>query len=171
MRNFLFTIMMVLTALTTTAQSNRIVIEDFVVDRDSVVSVPVVLVNETPMRGLQFMLALPDGLKIGSSSLTKYSEENDMNLVCRPTDNNDYAIFIYPMSRVCYPSDSKVIMLFDFAAGSDFKGGDIMLSGAKGSTMDNKSISIDGDTVTVTVPASSLIGIPMEQTKSNGKFF
>ena len=163
--------MMVLAALTVSAQSNRIVIEDFVVDRDSVVTVPVVLANETPMRGLQFKMALPEGLKIESSHLTKYSEKYDMNLVCRQTDDGFYAAFIYPLGRVCYPADSVAIMMLDFAAGPDFKGGDIILSNAKGSTIDNKSITIDGDTTTITVPASSLIGIPIDQTQGNGKFF
>ncbi len=171
MRHFLLTIMMVLAALTVSAQSNRIVIEDFVVDRDSVVTVPVVLANETPMRGLQFKMALPEGLKIESSHLTKYSEKYDMNLVCRQTDDGFYAAFIYPLGRVCYPADSVAIMMLDFAAGPDFKGGDIILSNAKGSTIDNKSITIDGDTTTITVPASSLIGIPIDQTQGNGKFF
>ena len=171
MRHFLLTIMMVLAALTVTAQSNRIFIEDFVVDRDSVVSAPVELVNETPMRGLQFKMTLPEGLKIESSHLTNYSEKYEMNLVCRQTDNGDYAVFIYPLGRVCYPADSVAIMMLDFAAGPDFKGGDIILSNAKGSTIDNKSITIDGDTTTVTVPASSLIGIPIDQTQGNGKFF
>ena len=171
MRHFLLTIMMVLAALTVSAQSNRIVIEDFVVDRDSVVTVPVVLANETPMRGLQFKMALPEGLKIESSHLTKYSEKYDMNLVCRQTDDGFYAAFIYPLGRVCYPADSVAIMMLDFAASPDFKGGDIILSSAKGSTIDNKSITIDGDTTTVTVSASSLIGIPIDQTQGNGKFF
>ena len=51
------------------------------------------------------------------------------------------------------------------------KGGDIILSGAKGSTIDNKSIPIEGDTIKVTVPASSLIGIPMDKTQNDGKFY
>lgn len=171
MRHFLLTIIVALAALTVTAQGGRLCIEDFVIDRDSIVSVPVMLVNETPMRGLQFCMTLPDGLKVESSSLTKYSEKYGMNLVCRRTDNGDQVVFIYPMARVCYPADSVVIMVVNFAAGSDFKGGDIILSGAKGSTIDNKSVPIESDTITVTVPASSLIGIPMDKTQNDGKFF
>lgn len=171
MRHFLLTIIVALAALTVTAQGDRICIEDFVIDRDSVVSVPVVLANETPMRGLQFNMTLPDGLKVESSSLTKYSAKYEMNMVCRRTDNGEQVVFIYPMARICYPAGSEVVVVINFAAGPDFKGGDIILSGAKGSTIDNKSIPIEGDTIKVTVPASSLIGIPMDKTQNDGKFY
>ena len=171
MRHFLLTIMVAMTALALSAQANRIVIEDFVVDRDSVVSVPVMLANETPMRGLQFRMVLPEGLKIEGSKLTKYSEKYDMNLAGRSTPQGDYAVFIYPMSRVCYPADSAVIMMLEVVASSDFKGGKIIMSGVRGSTIDNQSIPVEDTAVTVSVPASSLIGIPMDQTQGNGKFF
>ena len=171
MRHFILTILSVLATLAVSAQSNRICIEDFVVDRDSVVTIPVSLANETPMRGLQFSMTLPEGLKVTGSALTKYSEKYDMNLVCRQGSNGDQVAFVYPMSRVCFPADSVVIMTLDFAASADFKGGEIILSGAKGSTIDNQPVSIESDTIVVTVPASSLIGIPIDKSQDNGKFF
>lgn len=171
MRNFILTIFTVLASLTAFAQTNRICIEDFVIDHDSVVTVPVELINETPMRGLQFSMMLPEGLKVAGSGLTKYSEKYDMNLVCRQGSNGDQVVFVYPMSRVCFPADSAVIMTLDFAASADFKGGEIILMGAKGSTIDNQSVPIESDTIAVTVPASSLIGIPIDKSQDNGKFF
>ena len=171
MRHFILTIFTVLVSLAALAQSDRICIEDFVIDRDSVVTMPVVLANETPMRGLQFSMTLPEGLNVAGSALTKYSEKYDMNLVCRQGSNGDQVVFVYPMSRVCYPADSAVIMTLDFAASADFKGGEIILSGAKGSTIDNQSIPIESDTIVVTVPAISLIGIPIDQSQNNGKFY
>ena len=169
-RHFLLTIMAALAALTVSAQAERICIEDFVLDRDSTLSVPVMLVHETPLRGLQFSIALPDGVRISGYDLTKYSEKYE-NMVCRQAESGNYLVFIYPLSRVCVPADSAAIMTLDFAANSDFKGGEIILSDVRGSTIDNQSFTLEGDTVTVTVPASSLIGIPIDQSQGNGKFF
>ena len=157
MRQFLTTILAVVAAITVSAQSNRIGIDDFVIERDSIVSVPVTLANDTPMRGLQFNLAVPDGLKIEAGRLTKYSEKYDMNLVCRKSPKDGYVVFVYPMSRVCYPAGSEVIMVLDFCAASGFRGGEIHINHARGSTINNQSIPIEDATVTVTVPASPLI--------------
>ena len=170
-RHFLLTIMAALAALTVSAQSDRISIEDFVLDRDSTISVSVMLINETPVRGLQFSITMPEGIEITEHSLTKSSKKYGMNLVFRQVDNDDYAVFIYPMDHVCYPSDSVAILTLELTAAADFKGGEIILSGVRGSTIDNKSFSLDGDTATVTVPASSLIGIPVDQTQDKKKFF
>ena len=171
MKHFLLTIIVALAALTVTAQGNRICIEDFVIDRDSIVSVPVVLANETPMRGLQFNMTLPDGLKVESSSLTKYSEKYEMNLVCRRTDNGDQVVFIYPMARICYPAGNEVVVVINFAAGPDFKGGEITLWKCFGSTIDNVAFPVQGGTTTVTVPSSSLIQVPADSQPVNQQYF
>lgn len=155
MRHVLLTIMAALAIMTAAAQSNSIYIEDFCIDRDSIVTVPVMLANETPLRGLQFYMSLPEGIKLDDRSLTKYSKKYEMNIVCRMTPDGEYAVFVYPMERICYPADTKAIINFDFAATADFKGGEIHMTGIKGSTIDNSSITIDDHVVKVTCGSGS----------------
>ena len=67
MKHILLTLLAVMATLTVAAQSNRFYIEDFELDRDSVISVPVMLANETAMRGFQFDMSLPEGMALNLS--------------------------------------------------------------------------------------------------------
>lgn len=155
MRYLIMTILAALMTLGAAAQNgNRIIMSDFEIDRDSTLVVPVILENETPARGLQFNMTLPEGLEVKGSALNPYSKKCEMNLSCNKTDDGTYVVFIYPMGRVCYPADSVAIMTFNFKARRSFKGGSIKIWKVKGSTIDNKVFNIEGDTAEVTVPAS-----------------
>jgi hypothetical protein len=170
MKHFLILIMVALAALTVDAQNNSIYIEDFEIVPDSVMEVPVILANESPARGLQFIVTLPQGLSLESSELTRYSESMKMNLVSQPKGDG-HMMFIYSMAYVSYPVDTAAIMTLSVRAASDFKGGNIVISKGLGSTLENESFSINCGTTTVTVPASVLIGIPMDQHIDDNVFF
>lgn len=171
MKHLVLTFLAILASMTVVAQTNRFYIEDFELDRDSVISVPVMLANETAMRGFQFDLTLPEGLLLDEYSLTKYSKGFDMNLVCRPLSAGRYIVFVFPLSVTCFSPATAAVVTFTFSARSNFNGGDLAISDCKGATIDNQSFTIDGDTTHVTVPASSLIGIPMDQTQDTGIFY
>ena len=53
-----------LVALDAVSQSNRIYVEPFEICPDSIVAVPVMLANESPTRGLEFNMTLPEGLVV-----------------------------------------------------------------------------------------------------------
>lgn len=172
MKNCLMIILLSLVALSGAAQSNRIYIDDFEIYPDSTVTVPVVLANESRIRGLQFNMTLPQGLTIEEYELTDYSDDLTMSLVVRRIKDNYYGVFIYPTQKIPYPADTTaVIMTLTFGATSDFTGGEVVMFNGRGSTMNNHTFIIDGDTVEVTVPAASLIGIPMDQNPVKDEFF
>ena len=79
--------------------------------------------------------------------------------------------FIYSLDYVSYPADTAAIVTLSLCAASDFKGGNIVISKAFGSSLENETFPIDGTTTTVTVPAGSLIGIPMDQHPDEQVFF
>lgn len=162
--------MVVLVALTADAQCNRLYIEDFEIVPDSVMEIPVMLANESPTRGLQFVVALPQGLSLETSELTRYSKSLKMTDVCQPVEGG-YMEFIYSLDYVSYPADTAAIVTLSLCAASDFKGGNIVISKAFGSSLENETFPIDGTTTTVTVPAGSLIGIPMDQHPDEQVFF
>lgn len=164
------TILLVLSSLAAAAQSNSIYIDNFEIVPDSVMEVPVILANESPTRGLQFIVTLPQGLSLESSELTRYSKSQQMSMVCEPKGDG-YMMFIYSMNYVSYPVDTAAIVTMKLCAASSFKGGDIIISKAFGSSMENKTIPIDGGTTTVTVPAASLIGIPIYQQLDENEYF
>ena len=171
MKNSLLSILLVLLALPCVAQSNRIYMDDFEIMPDSTVVMPVILANESPSRGLQFDVTLPEGLTKTQHVLTDHSREYDMNLSCQRIGENKYQVMIYPSSRICYPVDTTAVMTFTFKAKPDFKGGDILFINCMGSTIDNKVFPVQGDTIHVTVPASSLIGIPIDQQPTRDRYY
>lgn len=172
MRQYLLTIVAVMAALSALAQGNRIYIEDFEIDADSTKVVPVVLANCDSTRGLQFDLTLPVGLRLEDLSMTSYAMQYDMSLTINYVDvDSAYLVFMYPSSRVCFPPDTKVVMKFEFTASSDFKGGDLLIWKCRGSTMENKTIYMEGSTTRVTVPSSTLIGIPVDQQPTDDQYF
>ena len=164
MRYFLLMILALLT-LPSMAQSNRIYIEDFELGPDSTVTVPVMLANEEPTRGIQFNMTLPQGLTLKNAKKTDYSKEYDMTLTCRfNAAEGCYMVFVYPMTAVCYDPGTTAVISMKFTAEGDFKGGNINLWKCRGSTMDNHSFVIDDATTIVTVPAvpftQGLVGEP-----------
>ena len=171
MKKSLLSILVMLLALPCVAQSNRIYMEDFEIMPDSTLVVPVILANESPTRGFQFDLTVPAGLKKVHHELTDYSDEYFMNLICQKVQEDLYAVMVYPSTRICYPVDTAVVMTFTFKADADFRGGDILISGCKGSTIDNKTFPMEGGVVQVTVPTSSLIGIPVDQHQEREQYF
>lgn len=154
-------------------QGNRIYIEDFEIEPGKTVSVPLMLSNQDPTRGMQFNISLPNGLRMIDQELTAYSEEYNMNMSCnyRKADSC-YLVFIYPSSAICYPADTTVaLMTFKLGAKQDFRGGDIVLWKCIGSTIDNTTFVIQGDTVKVTVPEASVIEVPQNQTPAGEQYF
>lgn len=153
-----------------TQQRNRIYIENFEIYPDSSLTVPVMLANMDSTRGIQFNITLPFGLRISECELTPYAKEYDMHIF----ENNNAGVLtigMYPFSRVCFPPDTVAVMTINFDAKTDFKGGEIFLWKCRGSTMENTTIFIGDDTTTVTVPSSSLIGIPVDQKTDDEMYF
>lgn len=172
MKHYLLTLMALLTAMTLAAQDNRIFIDDFEIDRDSTVTVPVMLANVDPTRGIQFNLTLPQGLTLGDYEETPYSVKYKMSITCRhKTDQDYYMLLLVPSRPVCFPPDTARVINLTLAASSDFKGGTIDVWQCRGSTKDNHTIVMGGDAVQVTVPEASLIGIPIEQKPAEDQFF
>ncbi|MBR5170837.1 MAG: hypothetical protein IKW85_09755 [Muribaculaceae bacterium] len=164
MRRYLLIIVAVLLALNALAQSNRIYIEDFELDADSTRVVPVMLANSDPTRGFQFNMKLPKGLKMMDCEATAYAIDYEMTVTANyNAADSSYLVFMYPTVRICLPSDTVEVILLTFEAASDFRGGEIAIWKCMGSTIDNETIYMDGSTTTVTVPASTLIGIPIDQ--------
>ena len=128
------------------------------------------LANMDSTRGIQFNITLPSGLRISECELTAYAKEYDMHIF----ENNNGGVLtigMYPFSRVCFPPDTMAVMTINFEAMTDFKGGEIFLWKCRGSTMENTTIFIGDDTTTVTVPSSSLIGIPIDQKTDDELYF
>ncbi len=151
-------------AISTMAQTNRIFIEDFEIEPGTTDSVPVMLTSVDPSRGVQFNVTLPAGLSYKGSEVTGFSSDNNMRLTYNYNrKDNCYSVFIYPPGRYCYPADTTVAVAYIWLqASNDFKGGTIITWKCRGSTIDNNTIYMDGDTTMVTVPTASLIGIPYD---------
>lgn len=172
MKNCLMIMLLSLLALSGAAQTNRIYIDDFEIYPDSTVTVPVVFANESRARGLQYNMTLPEGLTIEEYELTDYSKDLTMSMTLRRIQGNYYGVFIYPSQKITYPADTTaVIMTLTFGAKSDFTGGEVIVLNGRSATMNNQTFVVDGDTVAVTVPAASLIGIPMDQNPVKDEFF
>ena len=172
MRQYLLTIVAVMAAWNALAQGNRIYIEDFEIDADSTRIVPVMLANSDSTRGLQFNLTLPKGLSIADYKMTSYARDYEMSVTVNYVDvDSAYTVFMYPSSPICFPSDTKAVMTLELEASSTFKGGDIVTWKCRGSTIDNMTIYMEGSTAHVTVPASTLIGIPIEQKPTEDQYF
>lgn len=171
MRHCLLIILAALAAISAFAQSNRIYIEDFELDADSTRVVPVMLANSDPTRGFQFNMKLPAGLKMMDLEATAYAIDYEMSVTANynAADSN-YLVFMYPTVRICLPPDTVAVILLTLEAAPDFRGGEIAIWRCMGSTIDNETIYMDGSTTTVTVPASTLFGVPID-TQSNDRYF
>ena len=91
-------VLAVFLALAVSAQGNRIYIEPFEIEPGESRTVPVMLSNVDPSRGVQFNVTLPEGLELKASELTPYSQGMKMILSCEFSPKNGcYTVFIYPM--------------------------------------------------------------------------
>lgn len=174
MKHFVLTLLaLALSISVVAAQGNRIYIEDFEIEPGETDTVPVLLSNVDPSRGLQFNISLPDGLKIAGYEVTDYSRSYTMSMSCNYSQKDScYMVFMYPSSYVCYPADTAaVVMFFELRALDTFRGGDLITWKCRGSTLDNRTIYMEGDTTHVTVPKASIIGIPMDQRPVKDLYF
>lgn len=173
MKHFFVTLLAVASALVGMAGNNRVIVEDFEIMEDSALSVPVILVNEDPTRGFQFNITLPDGLVLEDCTIPEeVVDDYDMRFVCNYLPNDlCYQIIVYPGFRVCVDPGTIVGIYLEFTAETDFKGGQIKLWKVLGSTIDNETFPMDGCTANVTVPASSLIKVPVDKQPSDEKYF
>ena len=158
MRRILLLIMTALLALGATAQTNRVYIEDFEIEPGALDTVPVMLANSDPSRGLQFNVSLPEGLEYWDCLATDLSREYTMTVSCSfSRKDNCYVVYIYPTQRVCYPVDTAAIVNMIFEADPEFKGGTITIWKCRGATIENETIPMDGCNTTVTIPQASII--------------
>lgn len=171
MKQYLVAILAVLAVLPIAGQANRLFMEDFELEPDSMITVPLVLANESPSRGLQFTLTLPQGIYLEEGLVTSYSQQYRMSISTNDLGDNSFLIFVFPSIRVCYPPDTAEIVKFTFSAVSDFRGGQIFITECLGSTIENVAFPMDGDTVSVTVSPGSLIGIPVDQQPVEDQYF
>ena len=96
-----------------------------------------------------------------------------MSVSCNYNQKNScYSAFIYPPGPICFPADpAAVVMYIWLTAKDDFKGGPIITWKCRGSSIDNNTIIMDGDTTAVTVPQASLIGIPIDKRQTKDQYF
>lgn len=172
MRHYLMIIVAVLMALPCWAQGNKVYIEDFEIEPDSSITVPVMMANADSTRGVQFNITLPEGMGLDGFAVSDYSRQYEMTMTCRLADEGTfYVAMVYPNGRICFPAGTEPVALLTFTASSNFKGGIIKVWKCRGSTIDNHVIEFDGALTTVTVPASSLIGVPIDKQPVKDEFF
>jgi len=151
-------------------QRNRFTMQDFEIAPDSTVTIPLLLAHQDTSRGVQFNMTPPLGLYVKAMQLTSYSKSLGMSLSSNEK-NGIHTVIIYQVGQACFPPDTAEILNVKFQAGPDFKGGELEIWKGRGSTMDNATYVIDGDTALVTVPSSWLIGIPIDQQPVQEHFF
>jgi len=158
MKHFLTMIIVALAALTATGQGNRLLMEDFTIEPDSTVTMPLILANTDSTRGLQFNMTPPQGLTIDNVKASRYSKKKGWSVSHYDQDGTTVVV-IYKLGHITFPPDSMPVAVVEFVADSGFQGGELRIWKGRGATMDNASINIDGDTVSVTVPAASSINL------------
>ena len=173
MRHFLFLMITASWALVASAQTSRIYIEDFEIEPGTTDTVQAIFASVDSSRGLQFNVSLSAGLDIVDGWLTDYSKGFSMVGSCTYSSKNDcYLMFIYPTDFVCYPADTvAAVMNILVEADPDFSGGTITTWQCRGSTIDNNSIPMEGDTTTVSTPAASIIAIPADGSSKHDQYF
>ncbi len=162
-----------LAAMGVAAQTNHIYIESFEIEPGATDTVPVMFSSVDPSRGLQFNISFPEGLEYKGFEASRYALGYKMNVSCNYSKKYScYSAFIYPLGCICFPADATaVVMYISVKAKDDFKGGTITTWKCRGSTADNNTIIMEGDTTTVTVPQASLIGIPVKKQQPKDQYF
>ncbi len=151
LNRLLFTLMVGWMACCAMARTNVVSISDFAIAPDSTVTVPVKLANQDTTRGLQFNLTLPPGLTCRQMELSTYIKR--LRFVLNNTFKDDHhTVMIYQVGAGVIPPGCEAVLLMTLHADHGFTGGEITVWKCRGSTRDNKSINMDGDTVAVTVP-------------------
>jgi len=153
------------------SQGNVMYIDDFEIYPDSTVTVSLMMANSDSTRGCQLNLTLPDGLTLVKKELTSYAADDYRMNIFSSRDGNVWTLGMYPSERLCFPPADTAIMNLTFAAVSEFRGGQILLWKQRGANIDNKTIYFDNDTAIVTVPTSSLIGIPVDKQQNDERYF
>lgn len=173
MKQFVIIFLAWLATIGVAAQTNRIYIEDFEIEPGATDSVPVMLSNVDPSRGLQFNFSLPEGLDYKGAEVSEYASGYKMSVSCNYNQKNScYSAFIYPPGPICFPADpAAVVMYIWLTAKDDFRGGPIVTWKCRGSSIDNNTIIMVGDTTAVTVPQASLIGIPVDKRQTKDQYF
>lgn len=164
-------ILALMMALGALAQRNVVYIEDFEICPDSTVTLPVMMANSDPTRGIQFNMSLPLGLNLIEKELTEYSLEKYFMVMFSNLKNGVWTLGMYPQGSICFPPDTAAIMTVTFKADPNFTGGEIILWRQLGSTMNNRSIVFDNDTTTVTVPAASIMTVPEDGQPLKEQYF
>ncbi|MBR5674143.1 MAG: hypothetical protein IKW97_07050 [Muribaculaceae bacterium] len=173
MRKLVLMSLALLATIGVAAQTNRIFIEDFEIEPGTTDSVAVMFSSVDPSRGLQFNISLPKGLAYMGADVTEYAANYNMSVSCNYSEKyRCYSAFIYPPGRICFPADTTAaVMNLWLKAKDEFKGGTIIIWKCRGSTIDNNTIYMDGDTTTVTVPQASIIGIPVDNQPVKDQYF
>lgn len=159
MKKTLMIMMLLCLAQIAVAQADRVYIEDFEISPDSVVTVPVMLACPQQTRGIQFDMALPQGLELEDMELSNHSDNLGMRLSNRKLNgSNTHAIVLYPFKESFFQSDTSVVVMYiSFKALKGFKGGTISLSRIRGSTLSNQSIKMNDASTTVTLLPNTLM--------------
>lgn len=164
-------VMAVMTALGSAAHGNRVYIQDFEIEPGTCDTVPVMLANIDPSRGLQFNISLPEGLEYVDCLATEYSLECTMTVSCNYSRKEScYVVYIYPTQRVCYSPGNAAIAYMVFEADPEFKGGTLTTWKCRGATLENETIFMDGNSTTVTVPQASIIELEEENAAPDRYF-
>ena len=138
-------------ALCAVAQRNRIYVDAFEIARGDTVSVPVILANQDTTRGVQFKVTLPQGLTCQEWNLAPRTER--LGFILNNTiKNGAHSVMIYQVGRASIPPGDEAIAIMTLQADDNFGGGEITVWKCRGSTMENKSMEMDGNKSTVTVP-------------------
>lgn len=167
---FILAMLATLMSLSATGQTNVIYIDDFEINPDSTVTVPLMLANQDTTRGVQFNLTLPETMDLDLVELTEYSKRKGFTSSFSYSDGT-YTVMIYQIGEAVFPPDTTAIALLTFYAYNDFNGGEVVVWKCRGSTTDNNSIIMDGDTAQVTVPTSSLVDIEAGSAPVSEQYF
>ena len=138
-------------ALCAVAQGNRICVHDIEVARGATVTVPVLLANQDTTRGVQFRVTLPQGLTCQEWNLAPRTERLGF-ILNNILKDGAHSVMIYQVGRGAIPPGDEAIAIMTLQVDDTFTGGEITVWKCRGSTMDNKSMEMDGSTSSVTVP-------------------
>ncbi|MBR5684632.1 MAG: hypothetical protein IKX18_00580 [Muribaculaceae bacterium] len=170
MKQLMTMILVALMAVGVQAQGNRLLMEDFVIEPDSTIVMPLIFANIDSMRGIQFNISPPLGLSIDRIKASRNSKKLGMT-VSSYEQNGISTVMVYQMGLGAFPPDSIPVANVVFVADSGFRGGEIEIWKSLGATLSHASIAIDGDTVIVTVPQAKLIGNPIDQQQGKDHYF
>ena len=151
MKRYLAICLAVCAALFAAAQNSRVYMDDFEVAPGSSVTVPIILANQDTTRGVQFSVSLPQGLQCAELNLSQFAERKKF-LLNYNVKGNTCKVMVFQVGIANFTPGEITVADITLEADDSFKGGNITFKKCRGSTMDNKSILMDGSTAVVTVP-------------------